>query len=223
MHVLGLDMMQGLHDGISKGAQKVIDVAREVIEKAADGISSELSKVRGEASSFADSISGAFAEFADIGGATMSDVFGGNVQAALFSAVGQAEQLADILRDLKRQGAGKALLSEVAETGAGFGLALLGGGPEQITQANAALKEIAELSRSTGKALSESFFGNKVERLESKLDRLHDDLRELNALERQGHSHDIVLDGERVSTTNEKGLTRILDRRGSLFNGAVKR
>jgi len=219
MHVLGLDMMQGLSDGISKGAQQVIDLARKVIEKAVDGVSSELEKVKGKASSFADSIQGAFSAF-DLG--QLTEDFGGDLNAAILAATGGASQLADVLKELKKQGASKALLGEVAES-PGLGSALLAGGPEQIKEANAALKEIAELSRQTGKALSEQFFGSKIEKLEGKLDRLHDDLRELAQVERQGHSHDIVLEGEKVSTTTEKGLTRILDRRGSLFDGAVKK
>jgi hypothetical protein len=32
-----------------------------------------------------------------------------------------------------------------------------------------------------------------------------------------------ALGGEKVSTTTERGLTQMLDRRGSLFNGAVKK
>jgi len=218
MAVLGLDMMQGLTDGISAGAQKVIDMARGVIEKAADEVSSQLDKIKGKASSFADTIRGAFSEFADLGGNL--EGFGGNLDATIAAAVGGAQQLADVLKELKREGASKALLAEVAQNPE-LGSALLGD-QQQIADANAALKEIAELSRQTGKALSEQFFGNKIDKLENKLDRLHDDLKELAALERLGHSHDIVLEGEKVSTTTEKGLTRILDRRGSLFNGAVR-
>jgi len=227
MAKLGVDMMLGLADGITDAEQKVFDAVRRSIEKLVEQTGAALDKVKGKASSFADSIRSGFAEFADFGGLFSSEQFAGatgNVIGAIVaSSLAQAEQLADVLEALKRQGAGKALLSQVAEQGAGFGQALLAGGPEQIAEANEALKTIAELSRQTGKALSESFFGNKIDRLENKLDRLHDDLKELAALERRGHSHDVNLDGERVSTTTEKGLTRILDRRGSLFDGAVRK
>jgi|GEM_PF-3054784 TP901 family phage tail tape measure protein len=220
MRVLGLDMMQGLSDGISDGAQHVIDIARDVLDKAIDEIGAQLDKIKGKASGFSDSIRSGFSEFLDIGG-RLED-FGGNLDATIMAALGGASQLADVLKELKRQGAGKALLAQVAENPE-LGSALLAGGREQINEANEALKEIAELSRQTGKALSEQFFGNKIEKLEGKLDRLHDDLKELTQVERQGHSHDIVLEGEKVSTTTERGLTRILDRRGSLFDGAVRK
>lgn len=224
MHVLGLNLMEGLHDGISDGAQKVIDIARDVLEKAADAVSGELDKIKGKASSFADSIKSGFSGFSDLAGAfgELGGEGGMGASQIIQYQVLQAKQLADVLEALKRQGASKGVLAQAAGD-VGFGQALLQGGPEQIKEANEALKTIAEFSQQTGKALSEAFFGNKIERLEGKLDRLHDDLKELNALERQGHQHDIVLDGEKVSTTTEQGLNRILDRRGSLFNGAVKK
>jgi TP901 family phage tail tape measure protein len=224
MAKLGVDMMVGLADGISDAEQKAIDAARDAISKLVDRVGSELEKVKGKMASFADAIRGGFSEFSDLGGAFGSETFeGAGLGTIIQTQLAGAQHLADVLEALKRQGAGKALLQQVAESGAGFGQELLAGGPEQIAEANEALRTIAELSRQTGKALSESFFGNKVERLEAKLDRLHDDLRELAALERRGHSHDVVLDGEKVSTTTEKGLTRILDRRGSLFDGAVRK
>lgn len=227
MAELGIDMMIGLANGISDAEQKAIDAARKALEKIIDQVSSALDKVKGKASEFTDSIKSGFSEFADFGGAFNSEPFAGatgNVLGAIISSqVGQAQQLADVLEALKRQGAGKALLSQTAEQGVGFGQALLAGGPEQIKEANEALKTIAELSRQTGKALSESFFGTKIEKLESKLDRLHDDLKELAELERRGHSHDINVDGEKLASTDERGMTKLLDRKGSLFNGAVKK
>jgi TP901 family phage tail tape measure protein len=133
-----------------------------------------------------------------------------------------ARALADVLETLKRQGAGKALLQQVAEQGVAFGQALLQGGPAQIEEANDALKTIAKLAQETGKGLSERFFGDRIERLEKRLEKQNELMKELIAVERLGHDHAIILDGEVVSTTNERGLTRILNRRGSLFDGAVR-
>jgi TP901 family phage tail tape measure protein len=224
MAKLGVDMMVGLADGISDAEQKAIDAAAAAIGKLIDRVSSELDRAQGRMDEFAGAIESGFSSFADIGGAFGSDAFeGASLETVIQAQLAGAQQLADVLEALKRQGASQALLAEVAAEGASFGQELLAGGPEQINEANEALKTIAELSKETGKALSESFFGNRVDRLENKLDRLHDDLRELNELERRGHSHDVLLDGEKVSTTTEVGLTRILDRRGSLFDGAVKK
>ena len=78
-------------------------------------------------------------------------------------------------------------------------------GPQQIKEANQALQDIAEFSRQTGKALSEAFFGEKIDKQSEELKQLHQDLKELIALEREGHTHDIVMDGKKVAegTRNE--------------------
>jgi len=223
MAKLGVDMMVGLADGISNAEQKAIDAAVKAIEKLIDQVGSELDKIKGKAEEFASTIRGAFSGFMDIGGAFGSDTFAGaSLSTVIQAQLAGAQQLADVLEALKRQGASQALLSQVAESGAGFGQALLAGGPEQIAEANVALKTIADLAKETGKGLSEKFFGDKIDRVEKKLDRLHDDLEELNDLTRRGHSHDITVDGESLATTDERGMTKILERRGSLFNGAVR-
>ena len=158
-----------------KAAAKAVAAVIKEIEKSVESVSSMLDKIKAKASEFAGTISGAIGGFADIGGA-----FGEGetpLSAVLEVQVSGAQQLADVLEALKRQGASKALLSEVAETGAGFGQALLQGGPAQIKEANAALQTIADLAKQTGKGLSEAFFGQKIDKLEHKLDLIRDDLR----------------------------------------------
>ena len=219
MQELGVDMMIGLANGISDAEQKAIDAARKALEKVIDDVSSALDKIKGKASSFRDTIRGAFSEFANIGGAFGSAEEGMSLSDVISSQVAGASVLADVLEALKRQGASKGLLSQVAQSGTTFGQALLAGGPAQIEEANAALKTIAELSQQTGKALSEAFFGEKVDKIEKKLDRLHDDLRELNALEREGHSHDIVMDGEKVAHAVTDKQVRAGSRNTNIFGG----
>lgn len=302
MKLLGLNMMQGLHDGISEGAQKAIDIARKVIEKMVADISSDLDKVKSKAQEFANTIKGAFAGFLDFGGlfssavdeyASAQDQYASaqekyaedqeqyaedqkkylqdqarflteqaNYQLALTKRSGDmpwptaptaptaptgpgaaptapggapdlssiisaqvsaATEMARVLKDLQAAGAGKALLAEVAETGVEFGKALLLGGKDQIAEANKALADIAKMANLTGKGLSEEFFGKKIDRLENKLERLHDDLKDLTAVEKMGHNHDIVLNGEKLGQAVEQQLNQILDRRGSLFQGATKK
>jgi hypothetical protein len=128
-----------------------------------------------------------------------------------------------VLETLKRQGAGKALLGQVAESGVEFGRALLQGGSEQITEANTALKTIADLASQTGKGLSEAFFGKSIDKLQRELERVNNKLDRLAEIEKEGHSHDIVMDGEKVASTVERGINRNLDRRRSACGGAVRK
>jgi TP901 family phage tail tape measure protein len=207
--------LEGLQD-VARDAADYVSKRVRLIERGIDDLGSTLDKVKSKASSFRDAIGGAFSGFADIGGAFGQEEFGGSLSAAISAQVNGAQGLAEILQILKRQGASRALLSEVAETGEGFGRALLAGGPTQIRDANEALQTIAELSRQTGKALSEAFFGEKIDRLDGKLDRLHEDLKEQNQLLRRlEHGHDILMDGERVAALIRRDLIRTGDRNGS--------
>jgi len=219
MHELGIDMMIGLANGISDAEQKAIDAARKALEKVIEQTSSALDKIQGKASSFRDTIRGAFSGFLDIGGAFGSAEEGTPLSAILANQVTGASHLADVLEALRRQGASKATLGQVASAGAGLGEALLQGGPSLIDEMNASLKTISEFANQTGKGLSEHFFGEKIDKVEKKLDQLHEDLRELNRLEREGHSHDIVLDGEKVSETTRKHLIRTGSRNPDIFGG----
>jgi len=219
MAELGVDMMIGLANGISDAEQKAIDAAKSAMEKTIEQVSSALEKVKGKASEFADSIRSGFSEFADIAGAFGSAEEGTSLSAVIQAQRSGAIELANVLEALRRQGAGQALLSEVAGAGAGFGQTLLQGGPASIDEANEALRTIAELSRQTGKALSESFFGTRIEKVERKLEQLHEDLRELHRLEREGHSHDIILNGEKVSESTRREMIRTGSRNPDVFGG----
>lgn len=214
MKRLGVDLMVGLANGISDSEQKAIDAAKRAIEKSIAGAEAALEKVQSRASSFRQTISGAFAGFADLGGAFNSFEGGADISTLLQIQLSGAQHLADVLEALKRQGAGRPLLQQVAESGAGFGQALLAGGPAEIEEANAALKTIAGLAQQTGKGLSESFFGDQMSRLRERVDRLGDKLDKLVELEKAGHSHDINVDGQKLAET-----TRRFARVGAKRNG----
>jgi len=230
MHRLGVDMMVGLANGISDAEQKAIDAAKKAIENSISSIEDQLSKVQSKASSFRDAIKGGFSSFLDISGAfglgTEEGGPGGPtgdaISAFIAAQVGGAQQLADVLKALKTQGAGKGLLSQIAGGGTEaipFAQALLQGGPAAIEKINTSLATISDLASQTGKGLSERFFGEKIDKLEAKLDRIHDDLRELNGYEREGHSHDIIMDDQKVATGVRKELIRTGSRNSDIFGG----
>ena len=219
MAKLGLDMMEGLYIGITKGAQKAIDAARKEIEKLVDQIGSELDKVKGKAESFADSIRSGFSGFLDIGGAFSSAGEGADLSSVLAAQVSGAQQLASVLQALKAQGASQATLSQVAGAGAGFGQLLLQGGPELVTQMNESLKTISDLANQTGKGLSEAFFGEKIDRLEKRLERQNELLHDLVEIERLGHDHAIILDGVKVTEAIRNQLVRVGNRNPDIFGG----
>ena len=171
-------MMVGLANGIQDAEQKAIDAAKRAMEKTIEEVSSALDKIKGKASSFADTIRGGFSGFSDIAGAFGSAEVGTSLSSVIANQVGGAEQLAEVLRALKRRGAGKALLAEVAETGVGFGQALLAGWTaSRSPKPTRRSRTIAEFSRQTGKALSEAFFGEKIDKQSEELKRLHQDLQ----------------------------------------------
>ena len=224
MHKLGVDMMVGLANGISKTEQKAIDAARTSIEKLIDQVGSELDKIKGKAQSFSDSIRSGFSGFLDLtsGFAPNDQGVLPDIGTILQSKFSGASALAATLQALKTQGAGKALLQQVATGGAeglAFGRAALQGGPQQIQEINDTLKTIADLAQLTGKGLSEDFFGRKIDKIEAKLDRLHDDLRELNGYERRGHSHDINIDGKKLASAIRDDLIRTGSQNADIFGG----
>jgi hypothetical protein len=227
-YLLGTELMKGLADGISDSEQKAIDAAKAAVDKVISSAQKALSKVRGQASSFRGTITGGFASLGDL--SNLIGMFGPEgggapaegIAAALGDQVNVASQFADILRALQTQGASRGLLSQIAQAGPGgipFAQAVLQGGPELIGEINDSLRTISELSTQTGKALSESFFGERINRLEAKLDRLHEDLRDIAALERMGHSHDIVVDGQKVSEATRRELVRTGGRNPDIFGG----
>jgi hypothetical protein len=227
MRRLGVDMMVGLADGINDAEQKAIDAAARAIEKSIDQVTSALDKIKSKASSFRDAIRSGFGDFMDLSAAFGLGTEEGGlgptteaISAFLGQQVASAQQLADVLRALKAQGAGQGLLTQVAAGGAEaipFAQALLQGGPGAVNEVNTALQEIAALAGETGRQLSESFFGKGIERLEKKLDRLHDDLHTLADLERQGHGHDINMDSQKVAEAVRRELIKTGKQNGDIF------
>jgi hypothetical protein len=204
---LGADLARGLEQGILKNTQKAVDAAKEMLQK-----------VIGAASAFRSGISSGISSFGDLGGA-----FGTGelpLGEVIATQIGGATQLAAILNALKAQGASKGLLSQVASSGAGFGQALLQGGPAQIEEANAALKTIADLAQQTGKGLSEAFFGDRIDKLKDKLENTNEELREIQkAIRGLEHGHDIILDGEKIAITVRKELISTGGRNPNIFGG----
>jgi len=207
MMKVGAELAKGLEQGILKNTQKVVDATKAMLEK-----------VIGAASSFRSGISGGISSFGNLGSA-----FGnGDLPLAdiIAQQVGGATQLAEILKALKSGGASKGLLSQVAESGAGFGSALLAGGPAQIEEANKAIQEIADLARLTGKGLSEAFFGERIDKLGDKLDRQNEHLHDIEqAIRGLEHGHDVILDGEKIAITVRKNLISTGARNPNIFGG----
>jgi len=204
MMKVGAELARGLEQGILKNTQKAVDAAKSMLDK-----------VIGAASSFRSGISGGISGFADLGGAFGSGEL--PLSEVIAAQVGGASQLASILQALKAQGASKGLLSQVAQAGAGFGQALLQGGPAQIEEANAALKTIADLAQQTGKGLSEAFFGDRVDKLKDKMQEELEELRDIKkAIRELEHGHDVILDGERIAITVRKKLLQTSSRNGDV-------
>ena len=205
MMKVGAELAKGLEQGILKNTQKVIDATKSMLEK-----------VIGAASSFRSGISGGIGGFGNLGAA-----FGAGdipLSEVIATQVSGASQLASILKALKAQGASRGLLSQVAESGAGFGQALLDSG--QVAEANQAILDIAEMSKLTGKALSEAFFGDRIDKLQNKLEQNNEELRDINrAIRDLEHGHDVVLDGEKITINVRQHLIRDGSRNPDIFGG----
>lgn len=163
MAELGRDLMRGLENGIQEAdkriAQKMIDILHNAFDK-----------VKSQAETFRSSIKGAFGGFLDITGAFQPDEEGilPDIGAVLAEQLGAAQQFAQVLNALQRQGASKALISQIASAGPealGFAQALLQGGPELVQSADATLHEIEKLSGRVADNLTNQFFGQKMDQL----------------------------------------------------------
>lgn len=208
---LGHDLMEGLKDGIGDKDREVAQKLTESIGKMLDAAKSALSDFRSKMRDFAGGIRGGFSSFSDLIGA-----FGEGevpVQDVLSAQLGGAQTFADVLDALKRQGASKGLLSQIAGAGPeglGFAQALLQGGPALVEQASQTLAGINKIATSTGKALSEDFFGNKMDRLQNRADRIAELLAEANRLLR-GEGGDVVLqiDGQTFARITRDQLLKL--------------
>ena len=163
MAELGEDMI----DGLVKGLEAAAGQARAGHHQSDRGTAGAS---EGRANELAGAISGGFGQFLEFG-PTEEGGFAGPDLAG-------AQQFAQSLQALKRQGAGPALLSEAA----GMDLAglqqLLQLGPEQIQLINKQYNAILELQRKTGERLSESYFGKRIDQLQETLRGVRQDLRE---------------------------------------------
>jgi hypothetical protein len=206
MRVLGEDMIRGLVEGLEKNAQKAVDAATKVLQKVMDA-----------ASSFRGAISGGIAGFGDISGA-----FGSaeapptpeSISAFAGSQVAGAQQLADVLNALQRQGASKGLLSQIAGGGAEaipFAQALLQGGPQLIKEVNRSLASIADAAGDVSERITKTFFGERINELKAEVRdtkrELHLDLQALKLLDKKDEIH-ITINGD---VTGEEVVRKVRD------------
>jgi hypothetical protein len=206
MQKLGEDLIQGLRDGLDKEDQGLYSDIQKIMDTALKKWKEQLDKMRSAAGDFRGSISGAFSSFLDLPGAFAGQqgAEGGGMPLLQMLEVQklQAQDMADVLEALKRQGASKGLLSQIAGAGPegvfGLGRALLQGGPEAISTANETLASIQKIQNDTAKTLTNDFFKQGIDRLTGKIDRLGDIFDRIgNQIE--NHSHDIIVDGDRLA------------------------
>lgn len=206
MERLGADLMEGLRNGIQKSDQQVLDALNKVMDDAVKNWQGQLDKLKSKAKEFGSTISGGFSGYLDLaGGFAGSGGEGGPMPLGTYlqAQLGGAQQFADILDALKRQGASKGLLANIAaggpEAAGSFGQALLQGGPEAITQANETLKQLQGIAADTSKALTSDFFGSKIDQLKDRIDHLGDKLEKIVG-QIEDHYHDIVVDGDKLAS-----------------------
>jgi TP901 family phage tail tape measure protein len=216
MAELGHDLMQGLTDGIGDKDRQVAQALTDSIGKMLDAAKSALSDFRSKMKDFAGGISGGFSSFSDLVGGFGQGEEPLGIQDFLSSQLAGAQGFADVLDALKRQGASKGLLSQIAGAGPeglGFAQALLQGGPELVEQASQQLAAINRIADDEGGVLSKDFFGNKMDKLQSRADRIAELLAEANRLQ-SGKGGDIVLqvDGQTFARITRDQLRKLGNR-----------
>jgi hypothetical protein len=213
MRELGQDLMEGLKDGIGDKDREVAQKLTDSISKMLDAAKSALSDFRSKMKDFAGGISGGFSSFSDLVGGFGKGEEPLGIQDFLASQLAGAQGFADVLDALKRQGASKGLLSQIAGAGPeglGFAQALLQGGPELVAQASQQLAAINEIAHHEGGVLSKDFFGAKMDRLQERADRIKDLLAEANRLQ-SGKGGDIILqlDGQVLARVTRNELLKL--------------
>jgi len=224
MMELGSDMILGLIEGLEKNAQKAVDAATKVLQKVLDAASSFRNAIRSGFGGFSD-ISGAF-------GSAEAPPTPESISAFAASQAAGAQQFADVLNALKRQGASKGLLGQIAAGGPEaipFAQALLQGGPALIEQVNESLKTIAGLAGDTAERLTKSFFGEKIDRLRDRVVEARDELRKIREDLRFAENNPKVIiningdvTGQDLVDKIEAELIQRLKRQGAILNGAVR-
>lgn len=214
MMELGHDLMEGLKNGIGDKDRAVAQAITDSIGKMLDAAKTALGDFRSKMRDFAGGISGGFSSFSDlVGGFGEGEV---PIQQFLASQVSGAQGFADVLDALKRQGASKGLLSQVAGAGPeglGFAQALLQGGPALVEQASQQLAAINRIADHEGGVLSKDFFGNKMDKLQGRADRIAELLAEANKLQ-SGNGGDItlMLDGQVLAKVTRNQLLKLGNR-----------
>jgi hypothetical protein len=216
MRELGHDLMEGLKDGIGDKDREVAQKLTDSIGKMLDAAKTALGDFKSKMRDFAGGISGGFSSFADLVGGFGKGENPLGIEDFLSSQLAGAQSFADVLDALKRQGASKGLLSQIAGAGPeglGFAQALLQGGPELVAQASAQLAAINKIADHEGGVLSKDFFGNKMDKLQGRADRIAELLAEANRLQ-SGKGGDIILqlDGQVLARVTRNELLKLGNR-----------
>ena len=219
MMELGHDLMEGLKDGIGDKDREVAQKLTDSIGKMLDAAKSALGDFKSKMRDFAGGISGGFSSFSDLVGGFGKGEEPLGIQDFLASQLAGAQGFADVLDALKRQGASKGLLSQIAGAGPeglGFAQALLQGGPELVEQASQQLAAINKIADHEGGVLSKDFFGAKMDKLQERADRIKELLAEANRLQ-SGKGGDIILklDGKEIARVTRNELLHLGARNGS--------
>lgn len=216
---LGHDLMEGLKDGITDKDREVAQAFTDSVGKLLDVAKSALSDFRSKMRDFAGGISGGFSSFADLIGAFGAGTTEGatpDIASLLQTQLSGAQNFRDVLNALQRQGASKGLLSQIAGAGPeglGFAQALLQGGPALVQQASQQLEAINKIADRTGKALSQDFFGDKMDKLVDRADRIKELLAEANRLQSgKGGDINLVLDGQLLAKVTRDQINKLADR-----------
>jgi len=154
-------MTEGLIQGLLKGQNALLAAAEKLMTSLQDKLSNMLSK----SSSFGQGIEGGFSSLFDISGAAEAMNAGMNPQEFFQQKAWIAQQFSDVLKALAAQGAGKALLADIAgmgPEGIPFAQGLLQQGPAGITGVNKAYNDIARIAEKLDDSLTNRFFGEKL-------------------------------------------------------------
>jgi len=157
----GADLMEGVVQGMLSHENKLLRAAEKVLGALQDKLSDMLSK----SSSFGQGIQGGFSSLFDISGAAEAMATGQSPQNFFQGQATTAGMFADVLQALATQGAGKALLSDIAgmgPEGIPFAQGLLQQGPAGIAEVNKAYSDIARIAEKTADSLTNRFFGEKL-------------------------------------------------------------
>lgn len=213
---LAHELMEGLKAGIEDKDREVAQKLVDSIRKMLDAAKSALGDFRSKMQDFAGGISGGFSSFSDFVGGFGEGEHPLGIQDFLANQLGEAQQFADVLDALNRQGASKGLLSQIAGAGPeglGFAQALLQGGPALVEQASKQLEAINKIADHEGGVLSKDFFGNKMDKLQAKADRIAELLAEANRLQSgKGGDITLMLDGKVLAKVTRDQLLKLGDR-----------